>query len=200
MARKCEVLLRGEFSLFPFKNSVYDVEVTQKWISYENARNGYDDKHYILFGDVTGCRCRKSRTYDVSSCFLTVYHYPICIKSNRGKRSREKQTVTFDIHSSDNFEENLRICQRWRNVIMSLSLSAKVHKEGRCFYEWPDVSGDLTRNWHWYKNFIFFVCMVWIAIWLSISLPLSICTRTCTIDLHVQSGYHYTNKVTYSDS
>lgn len=156
MARKCEVLLRGEFSLFPFKNSVYDVEVTQKWISYENARNGYDDKHYILFGDVTGCRCRKSRTYDVSSCFLTVYHYPICIKSNRGKRSREKQTVTFDIHSSDNFEENLRICQRWRNVIMSLSLSAKVHKEGRCFYEWPDVSGDLTRNWHWYKNFIFF--------------------------------------------
>lgn len=155
MARKCEVLLRGEFSLFPFKNSVYDVEVTQKWISYENARNGYDDKHYILFGDVTGCRCRKSRTYDVSSCFLTVYHYPICIKSNRGKRSREKQTVTFDIHSSDNFEENLRICQRWRNVIMSLSLSAKVHKEGRCFYEWPDVSGDLTRNWHWYKNFIF---------------------------------------------
>lgn len=136
MARKCEVLLRGEFLLFPFKKSVYDVEVTQKWISYENARNDYDEKHYILFGDVTGCRCRKSRTYDVSSCFLTVYHYPICIKSNGGKRSREKQTVTFDIHSSENFEENLRICQRWRNVIMSLSLSAKVHKEGRCSYEW----------------------------------------------------------------
>ncbi|XP_048758666.2 sphingosine kinase 2-like isoform X2 [Ostrea edulis] len=128
MARKCEVLLEEEFSLFPFRTSNYVVELAQKWISYKNARNEFDGKHYIHFGDVTGCRCRKSKAYNVS-CFLTVYYYPICQKSYKGKRSREKQTVTFDIHSSNDFDENLRICLRWRNLIMSLSRNAKVHKQ-----------------------------------------------------------------------
>ena len=132
MARKCDVLLEENFSLFPFKNTKYAVELTQKWISYKNTRNSYEEKHYILFGDVTGCRCRKSKTYDVSSCFLTIYHYPICQKSQKGKRSREKHAVTFDIHRSDNFDENLQICHRWRNLIMSMSRSAIVHKEGTC--------------------------------------------------------------------
>lgn len=124
------MLLEEEFSLFPFRTSNYVVELAQKWISYKNARNEFDGKHYIHFGDVTGCRCRKSKAYNVS-CFLTVYYYPICQKSYKGKRSREKQTVTFDIHSSNDFDENLRICLRWRNLIMSLSRNAKVHKQGK---------------------------------------------------------------------
>ena len=132
MARKCDVLLEENFSLFPFKNTNYAVELTQRWISYKNTRNSYEEKHYILFGDVTGCRCRKSKTYDVSSCFLTIYHYPMCQKSQKGKRSREKHAVTFDIHRSDNFDENLQICHRWRNLIMSMSRSSIVHKEGTC--------------------------------------------------------------------
>ncbi|XP_061181666.1 sphingosine kinase 2-like isoform X2 [Saccostrea echinata] len=128
MARKCEALLKEEFSLFPFKKSNYEVELTQKWISYKNARNEYDENHYIHFGDVIGCKCRKSKAHDVS-CFLTIYYYPICQRSYKGKRTREKQTVTFDIHSSNVFDENLKMCFRWRNLIMSLSQSAKVHKE-----------------------------------------------------------------------
>ncbi|XP_062611044.1 sphingosine kinase 2-like isoform X2 [Saccostrea cucullata] len=128
MARKCEVLLKEEFSLFPFKKSKYAVELTQKWISYKNTRNEFDENHYIHFGDVIGCKCRKSKAHDVS-CFLTVYYYPICQRSYNGKRTREKQTVTFDIHSSNVFDENLKICFRWRNLILSLSQSAKVHRE-----------------------------------------------------------------------
>ncbi|XP_078317346.1 sphingosine kinase 1-like isoform X2 [Crassostrea virginica] len=137
MARKCDVLLEENFSLFPFKNTNYAVELTQRWISYKNTRNSYEEKHYILFGDVTGCRCRKSKTYDVSSCFLTIYHYPMCQKSQKGKRSREKHAVTFDIHRSDNFDENLQICHRWRNLIMSMSRSSIVHKEDIESFELP---------------------------------------------------------------
>lgn len=130
MEDKTQVLLEGNFFLFPLRLTHYQVKLTKQGITFQETPQRKDNKQAlqsIHFGDVVGCRCRRANSATDSAAFFTVYSYQFKGKS---KRKRQRNEVSFGCDISENYEDNLKVCQKWRNVIVCLSRNINVTPDG----------------------------------------------------------------------
>ena len=129
MARS-DVFLADDFPLFPFKNSSYHIEIRKSGLTYWNNQDKHTVPQYLHFGDITGCHCKRLKSEVDKSCYISVYAYPLQTKSLSGKRFRSRCDLTFCVNKYADYESNLNLCQKWRNVIIRLARNMLVKKQG----------------------------------------------------------------------
>lgn len=130
--QRSENLLEGLFSLFPTRTPLYNVCLSRKCLSFiqQGVKESNDTFKHVLISDIVGCKCRKSKTHNDNAAYFSVFAYPFRTKTFSGKRTRYRIELTFAIRTKENFEDNLKLAQRWRNVILCLSRGVKVEKSG----------------------------------------------------------------------
>lgn len=84
----------------------------------ENKRPVGDSIH---LADVVGCHCFKGKTPDDPRAYFTVYAYPFKKKILSGRKLRNRISVTFGVFHFEKFEDNLRIAEKWKNLIFYLA-------------------------------------------------------------------------------
>ncbi|XP_052070628.1 sphingosine kinase 1-like [Mytilus californianus] len=127
MENKTQVLLEGYFFLFPLRLTKYDVKLTKQGITFyelQQKKNVLKTEKSIHFGDVVGCRCKKGKSENDPSAYFSIFSYQFKGKS---KRKRSKYEFSFGLCDFQNFEDNLKVCQKWRNVIVCLSRNIVVN-------------------------------------------------------------------------
>lgn len=137
-----ETLLSGNFSLFPRRKIEFHVRLSQKAILFRQTESDNKDDKIIFTSDVIGCQCWQGAPGDMSAYF-TVYAYPFRKKMFSGKKTRQRQSITFDIHDFETYEENRKLSAKWRRVILSLSQGIKVTKEGKLC---SDFTGPVVES------------------------------------------------------
>ncbi|KAH3871345.1 hypothetical protein DPMN_034543, partial [Dreissena polymorpha] len=128
---KDDILLEGDFEVFPRDKVLYHVECSRTGISYypKGGERSKKTLKYIHFGDVTGCRCRKSLDQKHSNkAYLTVFHYPLKKKLFGEKCVRSKQHITFSRSADESFDSNRKVNEKWRRVILRLCQGLTVLK------------------------------------------------------------------------
>ncbi|XP_050390467.1 sphingosine kinase 2 [Patella vulgata] len=122
--RQSEVLLSGEFVRISKKGGLFKVTVNKDCIGYHPVQfpETSVETTFIQISDCVGSRCERP-TSGEQNCgtWLTVISYPFRKKVFTGKRTRHRVTVTFQIKTSDDFEENSRLAEKWMNVINCLA-------------------------------------------------------------------------------
>ena len=129
-----EILLEDEFEVFPNEKLLHKVEVTKHGITYYPLNESRDSKNkkYIHFGDVIGCRCRKSvDEKHLHKAYLTVFAYPLKKKLLSDKWIRYKHHVTFARRSDSSFDENRKVVEKWRRVFLHLCQRLPFRKKGK---------------------------------------------------------------------
>ncbi|XP_060573427.1 sphingosine kinase 1-like isoform X2 [Ruditapes philippinarum] len=127
-----ECLLEGHFEVFPNEKILYQVELTRSGITYYPIDGVKSNKtvKYIHFGDVIGCRCRKSLDQKhANKAYITVFAYPLKKKLFSEKHVRYKNHITFARSSDSNFDGNRKIVEKWRRVILHLCQQLPVNKK-----------------------------------------------------------------------
>ena len=130
MENKTQVLLDGDFFIFPFRLTRYHVKLTRQGITFhELSQKKVFPKHEqnIHFGDVVGCRCKRSKSSSETTAYFAIFAYQFKGKS---KRKRYRTEFAFGLDKSTSFEENLKTCQKWRNVIVCLARNINVNING----------------------------------------------------------------------
>jgi len=130
---KDEVLIEGEFEVFPRDKVLYKLECKRTGITYYpiNGDKSNGASKYIHFEDVIGCRCRKSLDQKHSNkAYLTIFSYPLRKKLFSDKYVRYKNHITFAHSSDSNFESNRKCVEKWRRVILHLCQKLPLHKQG----------------------------------------------------------------------
>ncbi|KAK3590961.1 hypothetical protein CHS0354_034533 [Potamilus streckersoni] len=132
-----EVLLEGEFDLFPKDKPLYKVTLSRGGITYYpiTGSNNIKNSKYLHFGDIIGCRCKKAKDEKYQSkAYLTIFLYPFKKKLFSSKLIRNREIVTFGANSRNKFEENRVLVETWRRVIMHLAnnLSVELKAVDRC--------------------------------------------------------------------
>ncbi|VDI56628.1 sphingosine kinase [Mytilus galloprovincialis] len=127
MENKTQVLLAGCFYMYPMRLTKYDVKLTKQGITFNELpqkKNVLKTQKSIHFGDVVGCRCKKGKSEKDPSAYFSIFSYQFKGKS---KRKRSKYEYSFGLCDFQNFEDNLKVCQKWRNVIVCLSRNIVVN-------------------------------------------------------------------------
>ncbi|XP_069124226.1 sphingosine kinase 1-like isoform X2 [Argopecten irradians] len=123
-SKKSEQLLKGAFSLYPRTKPTFMVSLTRMGLTYQNTEE-CDEKEdcirHINMGDIVGCRCRRSKSADDSTAYLTIYAYPFRKRSMSSKLTRIRMDLTFGCNASSSFDDNFRTCAIWRNVVTRLA-------------------------------------------------------------------------------
>ena len=130
---KDEILLQDEFEVFPKEKVLNNVQLTRTGITYYQTDVDKSKRvlKYLHFGDVIGCRCRKSVDQKYSSkAYLTVFTYPLKKKYFSEKWVRSKVHVTFAKNSDDTFDGNRKVVEKWRRVILHCCRQLPVNKKG----------------------------------------------------------------------
>ena len=136
MEDKTQALLEGQFFLYPLRLTNYQVKLTRQGITfYELPKKKDKLKHErnIHIGDVVGCRCRRAKLVTDTSAYFTIFSYQL-IALRFYLMYRHKKEFTFGLHESSVFDENLNICQKWRNVIVCLSRNISVNSHGKFIF------------------------------------------------------------------
>ncbi|XP_025116164.1 LOW QUALITY PROTEIN: sphingosine kinase 1-like [Pomacea canaliculata] len=131
-----EVLLEGEFRVSSKKRVLFKVTLTPVGLYYSpiTSSNQYEEK-LVRMSDIVGCQCTESSSTpsklqsDSIVAAFTVFAYPFRKKVFTGKRIRHRQVTTFEISTCKSFEENWKICRKWRSVICSLARDIPVRPE-----------------------------------------------------------------------
>ena len=134
MEDKTQALLEGQFFLYPLRLTNYQVKLTRQGITfYELPKKKDKLKHErnIHIGDVVGCRCKRAKLVTDTSAYFTIFSYQFKTKS---KRKRHRKEFTFGLHESSVYDENINICQKWRNVIVCLSRNISVNSHGKFIF------------------------------------------------------------------
>lgn len=132
-----ENLLEGQFEVFPNEKVLYNVELTRSGITYYPVDGVKSNKtvKYLHFGDVIGCRCRKSLDQKhANKAYVTLFAYPLKKKLFSEKHVRYKNHVTLAYRSESSFDGNRKIVEKWRRVILHLCRQLPVYKKGWYFY------------------------------------------------------------------
>lgn len=130
---KDEVLLLDEFEVFPKEKVLHQVQLTRTGITYYQADVDISKRvvKYLHFGDVIGCRCRKSVDQKYASkAYLTVFTYPLKKKLFSEKWVRSKAHVTFAKNTHETFDGNRKVVEQWRRVILHCCRQLPVNKKG----------------------------------------------------------------------
>lgn len=145
--RKDEILLTGEFSLFPNEKNLYKLELRKSGITYfPLTSNNAGINRYLHFGDIIGCRCRKSTEPKYAAkAYFTIYMYPLRKKLFSGKWARRQDHVTFGRHCDSSFDGNRKVVEQWRRVIIHIAHNLQLQREGSyCFCQ---RVRDLLNYW-----------------------------------------------------
>lgn len=147
-----EVLLEGEFRVSSKKRVLFKVTLTPVGLYYSpiTSSNQYEEK-LVRMSDIVGCQCTESSSTpsklqsDSIVAAFTVFAYPFRKKVFTGKRIRHRQVTTFEISTCKSFEENWKICRKWRSVICSLARDIPVRPEGKSlqWLEWVCIFLDI---------------------------------------------------------
>lgn len=117
-----EILLTGEFSLYPKSKSLYNISLTSSHIHCVPCAKESSKKSIITLSmkDIVGCECMKGKTEDDVCSYLAIYAYPHKKKfaSKKTQRRRQSVTITFAAHATR--QENEKESTVWRNVIKCL--------------------------------------------------------------------------------
>ncbi|XP_045213785.2 sphingosine kinase 2-like isoform X2 [Mercenaria mercenaria] len=127
-----ECLLEGQFEVFPNEKVLYNVELTRSGITYYpiDAVKSNKTVKYLHFGDVIGCRCRKSiEQKHANKAYITVFAYPLKKKLFSEKHVRYQRHVTFARSSDSTFDGNRKVVEKWRRVILHLCQQLPVYKK-----------------------------------------------------------------------
>lgn len=126
-----EVLLSSEFGLYPKKRNVYKVSLSRTGIFYSllTDKEGASEVKVVHLSDVIGCRCQSS--LGCASAFITIFSYPFKQKVFSSKSTRKRVPVIFEVKQFSSFDDNLKLAEKWRNVINCLSRSIPLNGEGK---------------------------------------------------------------------
>ncbi|XP_046352905.2 sphingosine kinase 2-like [Haliotis rufescens] len=124
-----EVLLSSEFGLYPKKRNVYKVSLSRTGIFYSllTDKEGASEVKVVHLSDVIGCRCQRS--LGCASAFITIFSYPFKQKVFSSKSTRKRVPVIFEVQKFSSFDDNLKLAEKWRNVINCLSRSIPLNGE-----------------------------------------------------------------------
>ncbi|XP_067672040.1 sphingosine kinase 1-like [Haliotis asinina] len=124
-----EVLLSEEFGLYPKKRNVYKVSLSRTGIFYslQTDKEGASEIQVVHLSDVIGCRCQRS--VGCASAFITIFSYPFKQKVFSSKSTRKRVLVIFEVKTFPSFDDNLKVAEKWRNVINCLSRSLPLNVE-----------------------------------------------------------------------
>ena len=109
--------------------------------NYNDNNNHYNENKrpigdFIHLSDVVGCHCFKGKTSDDPRAYFTVYAYPFKKKILSGRKIRHRISVTFGVFQFEIFEDNLRIAEKWKNLIVYLARGKPaLNLEGKLFVE-----------------------------------------------------------------
>ena len=131
--KRDEVLLSEEFKLYPKLKGIYTVTITRVGVWYQPGTGdiSFSESKCIQFSDIIGCRCQKTTEPSTTSAFITIFSYPFKKALFRSKQARRRSVVIFEVNLANDFKSNLRIAERWRNVINCLARNIPVNKEGK---------------------------------------------------------------------
>ena len=127
-----EILLEGKFTIFPNEKAVYKLELRKSGITciLLNSNNAVNNR-YFHFGDIIGCRCRKSTEPKYATkAYFTIFMYPLRKKMFSGKWCRRQDHITFGRQWSDSFDENRKVVEQWRRVIIHFAHNLPLKREG----------------------------------------------------------------------
>ena len=128
---KDEILLEGEFDVFPNEKALYKVELRRSGITYYPLNVNSARSKYLHFGNIIGCRCRKSTEQKhATKAYFTVFVYPLRKRLFSGKWSRHPDHVTFGRNCDNSFDENRKVVEQWRRVIIHIAHNLTLNKEG----------------------------------------------------------------------
>ncbi|XP_046574182.1 LOW QUALITY PROTEIN: sphingosine kinase 1-like [Haliotis rubra] len=124
-----EVLLSSEFGLYPKKRNVYKVSLSRTGLFYslQTDKEGASEIQVVHLSDVIGCRCQRS--VGCASAFITIFSYPFKQKVFSSKSTRKRVLVIFEVKIFSSFDDNLKLAEKWRNVINCLSRSLPLNVE-----------------------------------------------------------------------
>ncbi|XP_008115402.1 sphingosine kinase 2 [Anolis carolinensis] len=128
-----ETLLHGEFGAYPPKGTRYALSLTRTELHIQRLVPKPDTDHrtVVRLVDVVGCHTMRSHTVANSSAFFCVYSYPLKKKKVAvgSGRARQRVAKTFQVDSSDRYEDNLHIAEKWAAAIKCLVLGISVSSE-----------------------------------------------------------------------
>nr|XP_060636341.1 sphingosine kinase 2 [Anolis sagrei ordinatus] len=128
-----ETLLHGEFGAYPPKGMRYALSLTRTELHIQRLVPKPDTDHrtVVRLVDVVGCHTMRSHTVANSSAFFCVYSYPLKKKKVAvgSGRARQRMAKTFQVDSSDHYEDNLHIAEKWAAAIKCLVLGISISSE-----------------------------------------------------------------------
>ncbi|KAH0626449.1 hypothetical protein JD844_001427 [Phrynosoma platyrhinos] len=128
-----ETLLHGEFGAYPPKGTRYALSLTRTELHIQRLVPKPDTDHrtVVRLIDVVGCHTMRSHTAGNSSAFFCVYSYPLKKKKVAVGSGRVRQRVakTFQVDSSERYEDNLHIAEKWAAAVKCLVLGISVSSE-----------------------------------------------------------------------
>ncbi|XP_060636341.2 sphingosine kinase 2 [Anolis sagrei] len=128
-----ETLLHGEFGAYPPKGMRYALSLTRTELHIQRLVPKPDTDHrtVVRLVDVVGCHTMRSHTVANSSAFFCVYSYPLKKKKVAvgSGRARQRMAKTFQVDSSDRYEDNLHIAEKWAAAIKCLVLGISISSE-----------------------------------------------------------------------
>ncbi|CAG0916316.1 unnamed protein product [Notodromas monacha] len=114
-----EVLLEGKFSLFPRSGEIFDVRLTRGHFQFASPTR----TESVSLSDVVGCLCMRrkgsARIAADPGAYFGVYCYPLSRKRVGRGFVRKRLVLAFLVNSAGVYDENLRVADSWRKVILA---------------------------------------------------------------------------------
>lgn len=133
-----ETLLHGEFGAYPPKGTRYVLSLTRTELHIQRLVPKPDTDHRVVMQliDVIGCHTMRSHTIANQSAYFCVYAYPLKkrkVAVGLG-RTRQRAAKTFQVDSSECYEDNQKVAEKWaaaiKGLVLGISLASETGK--RC--------------------------------------------------------------------
>ena len=145
-SRRSDVLLEGNYAIYPKLTVKYHVLVTDSQISYvpcvnhqESSTSKKSSEHVIKFLDVIGTDCMRGKTAACSVAYLNIYTYQHHKKFASKDTVRKRHCITFVFSDFPSYEENHKDASQWQLVMMYLIRRIEVKLEGNISLNLPSV-------------------------------------------------------------
>lgn len=128
-----ETLLHGEFGAYPPKGTRYVLSLTRTELHIQRLVPKPDTDHRVVMQliDVIGCHTMRSHTIANQSAYFCVYAYPLKkrkVAVGLG-RTRQRAAKTFQVDSSECYEDNQKVAEKWAAAIKGLVLGISLASE-----------------------------------------------------------------------
>jgi len=136
-SRRTDVLLEGNYAIYPKLTVKYHVLVTNSQIFYvpcmncqEPSASKKSSEHVLKFLDVIGADCMRGKTAASSVSYLNIYAYQHQKKFASKDTVRKRHCITFVFADFPSYEENHKDASQWQLVMTYLIRRIEVKLEG----------------------------------------------------------------------